>query len=76
MSIITQLQQCTNQLMNLPLDLIGRVNMLKIIFLSKLTKLLYVMANALCKILKSPFKQIDSLCMGFIWNRHTLKLAL
>lgn len=71
--IIAQLQQCTNQWMDLPLDLMDRVNSLKMIFLPKL---LYVMVNVPCKIPKSLIKQTDSLCTGFLWNRRAAKLAL
>lgn len=45
--MIAQLQQRLDKWMNLPLDLMGSVNLLKIIFLPNL---LYVMANAPQKI--------------------------
>lgn len=63
--IITQLQQRIDQWMNPPLDLMGRVNLLKMIFLPKP---FYIMANAPCKIPKSLFQRIDSLCTSFLWN--------
>lgn len=59
--------------MELLLDLMGRVKLLKLIFLPKL---LYIMANSPCKIPKTLFKQIDSICTGFLWNRRAPKMAL
>lgn len=56
--LLLQLQTQTKQWKDLPLDLMWRANILKMIYLPKL---LYVMANSPCKIPKSIFKSIDYL---------------
>lgn len=57
--LISRLKYQTRQCIDLPLDLMGRANILKIIYLPKL---LYTLANSPCRISKSIFKQIDTVC--------------
>lgn len=59
--------------MDLPLGLMGRANVLKMIYLPKF---LYVLANAPCKIPKSIFKQIDTICTMFLWSGKSPRVAL
>lgn len=59
--------------MDLPLDLMGRADTLKMIYLPKL---LYVLANLPCKVPKSIFKQIDTICTVFLWNGRSPRVAL
>ena len=51
----------------------GRANVLKMIYLPRL---LYILANSPCKIPKSIFKHIDSICTTFLWKGGSPKVAL
>lgn len=55
--------------MDLPLEIVGRVNILKIIYLPKL---LYIVANSPCPFLK----QIDAICATFLWHRKSPRITL
>lgn len=55
------------------MDLMGWANVLKMIFLPKL---LYVLANSPCKIPKTIFNSIDSICIAFLWNGRPPRVAL
>lgn len=64
--------------MYLPIDLIGRVDIIKI---HLLPKFLYILTQAPCIIPQKYFKEIDSTCSSFIWQGrapspalHTLQL--
>lgn len=71
--LLLQLQTHTKQWRDLPLDLMGRANVLKMIYLPKL---LYVLAISPCKIPKTIFKSIDSICITFLWNGKSPRVAL
>lgn len=58
--LLLQLQTQTKQWKDLPLDLMGRANILKMIYLPKL---LYVMVNSPYKNPKSIFKSTNSICI-------------
>lgn len=68
----------TRQWVDLQLDLMSWVNLLKrMIFLPKL---LFAMANSLCKIQMQVFKQLDSICggvelLGWHWGSLNCLLA-
>lgn len=71
--LLSQLQLQTKQWMDLPLYLTGRANVIKMIYIPKL---FYVMANSPCKIPKSIFKHIDTICTVFLWNGRPPRVAL
>lgn len=65
--VLSQLQVQTKQWMDLPLDIMGRTNVIKKIYLPKL---LYIMGNSPCKIPNLFF--LDTICTAFLWNgRHS-----
>lgn len=66
MSLAVTVATTNKQWMDLPLDLMGRANVLKMILLPKL---LYVMANSPCKISKAIFK---TYCIIIIYNVHSV----
>lgn len=56
----------------LPLSPVGRVNLVKMVYLPKFT---YFFRNTPCLIPKSFFQKLDSIVSTFVWAGKALRLA-
>ena len=57
---------------NLPLTLLGRINIFKMIFLPRF---LYVLGNSPVYVTKNKFKEIDSILTSFLWGGGAVRIA-
>lgn len=71
--LIDQLKAKTTQWMSLPIDLMGRVDLLKMHFFPKF---LYILTQAPCLIPRRYFQTIDSICIFFLWQDRASCITL
>lgn len=70
--LITRLKSTLKTWNNLPLTLLGRINIFKMIYLPRF---LYILSNSPIYITKAKFKEIDSIIINFLWKGGVVKIA-
>lgn len=63
--VMEALREKVQRWRNMPLTVMGRINLIKMIFLPKL---LYVLSNASVYVSVKLFKRIDSIVVDFLWG--------